>query len=184
MIAQKVIQNYAYALFANASFQKKQQECLEQIDLLGQTLFDIDKAMGVLSSPVVPNSSKNNFIKAVAKKFEFEQIVTQFFYVLIKNSRISWLGEIIEAYSYLLAESRGVKTAEVISATKLQKTELSMIKDFLEKELGKIIEIKDSEDESLMGGVQIKYDSIVLDYSVAGALDKITKIARDAKFDL
>ena len=51
----------------------------------------------------------------------------------------------------------------------------------LEMEIGLKINLQTDIDPSLIGGVIIKYDSNLIDYSIQGALTKIKKVTTNAK---
>ena len=74
-------------------------------------------------------------------------------------------------------ESKGIKFVKVSSAFKLEKKEMEFIRNLLESKLDKKVELEHSVDESLLGGVVVKYDSNLIDCSLQGVLDRIQKIA-------
>ena len=131
----------------------------------------------VLCSPVIDHAVKVRLVDLVVTKYQFEEISKQFLYVLIKNARCLLLPRISSMLNELIAATKGVKLVEVSSAFKLDTKEIKFIQEFLETELGKKIELLTNVDTSLIGGVIIKYDSNLIDYSVQGALDRIKKVA-------
>lgn len=54
---------------------------------------------------------------------------------------------------------------------------MEFIRNLLESKLDKKVELEHSVDESLLGGVVVKYDSNLIDCSLQGVLDRIQKIA-------
>ena len=89
--------------------------------------------------------------------------------------------QIIDDFAKIIANSKGIKFAEISSAFKLTKKELESISSFLETELGKKIELELNIDPSLIGGAVIKYDCNLIDCSVSGALDRIKRVAVSSK---
>jgi F-type H+-transporting ATPase subunit delta len=61
--------------------------------------------------------------------------------------------------------SGGFEDVEVISAVSLTEQQLRDVKSVLEKKLGKVITVKSTLDESLVGGLVFKYDGHVIDAS-------------------
>jgi F-type H+-transporting ATPase subunit delta len=181
MINPKIVRNYAYCLFDNIKSDKEHKLVLEQISLLDEVLQSSSLAHFVFCTPVISRWKKLKLIESIGKKFHFEKVVGQFFSVITKNSRFNILSSIVKEYEKLLTESRGVKTVTLESANKPGPKELGVIKKYLEEKLQKIVEFKLQEDKSLIGGAVIKYDSLLYDYSIAGAIERAAKLAKEVE---
>ena len=168
MIDLKIARNYASCLFDNVKSDAERQKVLEQISLFNEVLLNSDKLSFALYSPVVSKSDKLELIENLVKKFKLAEIVNRFFRVVVKNSRFEILESVVNEYSKLLNESRGVKL-------------VNMIREYLENKLNKTIEFNLINNESLIGGVIIKHDSLLYDYSIAGAVDRAARLAKLAK---
>jgi F-type H+-transporting ATPase subunit delta len=134
-----------------------------------------------LYSPIISKFDKLKLVKNFVEKFEFENIVNQFFKVIIKNSRFQILSLVVNEYQHLLNESKGIKVVIVESVNPPNKKIISVIKEYLENKLEKIIEVSTIQNKSLLGGAIIKYDSFLYDYSFEGAINRAAKLARIAK---
>lgn len=181
MIDPKVVRNYASCLFDNVKSDSEHQRILEQISLVNDVLSASEMVRFALYSPIVSKFDKLKLIKNFVEKFGFEKIVNQFFKVIIKNSRFEILSSVVNEYKHLLNESKGIKIVTVESVTQPNKKVISVIRKYLENKLEKIIEFNTIQNESLIGGAIIKYDSLLYDYSIAGAVDRAAKLARFAK---
>lgn len=177
----KIVRNYSEALFANAIENKIEEKVLSQVTICCILLKEIELFKEIMFSPIVENASKFRIVLALSEKLYFEKITTQFLNVIIRNARPKLIMPIIEHYQKLLENRRGIKRVSVVSSAKLGVKEIESIKQFLEGQLQKIVELQLSEDHSLIGGVVVKYDSNLLDYSVLGAINKVEKIAKNAK---
>ena len=177
----KIVKNYSQALYSGAKEKKIEDKVLSQISILGQVLSCSNLIEEALCSPVIDSEIKKNIIDLVSSKLKFEEVTTRFLYVLIKNSRFSLILQIIDDFAKIIANSKGIKFAEISSAFKLTKKELESISGFLESELGKKIELEVNIDPSLIGGAVIKYDCNLIDCSVSGALDRIKRVAVSSK---
>jgi F-type H+-transporting ATPase subunit delta len=173
----KVVKNYAHSLFIQAKKESKENELFKSIKLFAEILRDFSMVNDMLCSPIIDMSSKRNVVDSLTNKLKLEALLKQVLYVLIKNVRMNLFSKIADEYELLLMESRGIKFVQVSSASKLSKKEIEFIQDMLESELSKKVELEHSVDESLLGGVVIKYESNLLDCSVQGALDRIQKAA-------
>jgi len=182
MIDQKIVRNYASCLFSNVKSDLEHQKVLDQISLFNQLLLSSELIRFSLYSPIISKSDKLKLLKVFMERFEFEKLVSQFFIVIIKNSRFEILSSVVEQYKYLLNEARGVKLVTVESIVKEPSEKiLNIIKIYLEDKLKKIVEFNTIQNESLIGGVVIKYDSLFYDCSISGILDRTAKIVKLVK---
>ena len=182
MIDQKLVRNYASCLFNNIKSDSEHQKILDQIFLFNQLLLSSEMFRFALYSPVISKSDKLKLVKSFDEKFGFEKIVSQFFRVVVKNSRFEILSSVVKEYKHLLDDSRGIKLVTVESiVNEPNKEVVNVIREYLENKLKKIIEFNVVQNKSLIGGVIIKYDSLFYDYSISGTLDRATKIAKLAK---
>jgi len=177
----KIVRNYSEALFANAVKGRVEEKVFNQISICCNLLKEIELFKEIMFSPIVENAGKSKIVLALSEKLHFEKITTQFLNVIIKNARFRLIAPITEHYQKLLEDKLGIKRVSIVSAAKLGTKDTETIKRFLERQLQKIIELNMSEDQSLIGGVIVKYDSNLLDYSVRGAINEVEKIARAAK---
>ena len=72
-------------------------------------------------------------------------------------------------------EDRGIAVARVTSAVPLGEAQLSALCDKLEKMSNKTVEIKTIIDPSVMGGIRVELDGKLLDGTVKGRLDGISR---------
>lgn len=177
----KIISNYAQALFKTTKEASIDEKVLDQILVLVNVLKESRSVREAFYSPVVDRVIKIKLIDLVSKKYKFEEISKQFLYVLIKNSRFMVLEQISIKFSELIADSKGIAAAEVLSASKLGKKEINALKSFLEAKLEKKVNLETNIDPSLIGGIVIKYGSSLIDCSVQGALGRIQNVAGKSK---
>lgn len=170
-----LIENYAVALFNNAMVDNIQDKIFEEITAINRIITDNFDIREFLFSPIVNKIDKINVVNSLVKNTKFNKIVNNFLLLLIKNSRTHILSNIVDAYNTLLYESKNIKIVQVISANKLQPKEQEWIKSRIEKELNQKTEILFDIDSTIIGGIVIKYDSMLQDYSIKGSLEKIAK---------
>ncbi|MFP3120939.1 F0F1 ATP synthase subunit delta [Rickettsia sp. R2] len=170
-----LIENYAVALFNNAMVDNIQDKIFEEITSINRIITDNFDIREFLFSPIVNKNDKINAVNSLAKNIKISTIVQNFLLLLVKNSRTAILSNIVDAYNTLLYESKNIKIVQVISANKLQPKEQEWIKSRIEKELNQKTEILFDIDNTIIGGIVIKYDSMLQDYSIKGSLEKITK---------
>ncbi len=181
MIDLKIARNYASSLFDNIKSDADRQKVLEQISAFNQVLLNSKKLSFILYSPLVSKSDKIKLIDNLVNELKLEEIITRFFKIIVKNSRFEILESVVNEYKKLLNESKGVKLVTLEFAVKPNKKLVNMIREYLENKLSKTVEFNVVENESLIGGVIIKHDSLLYDYSIAGALDRAARLAKLVK---
>lgn len=174
----KIVKNYAQSLFLQAKKIKKEAQIFNDIQYLNDNILSDDRLREIMISPILEFSTKIRIINVLNEKAKFEKISQNFFHILIKNGRIELLGAIVDEFDYMIKEQKNIKSVQLSSCNQLSAKETYFIKQLLEYKLGKEIEIDSIIDKTLLGGVVIKYDSIIIDCSLQGALNKIEQIIR------
>ena len=94
---------------------------------------------------------------------------------LIINRRGDILENIYFSFSEMVDKKLGRAKAKVKSVVSLSIREEGEIKQFLEKALGKTIEIEGDIDKDIIGGLWIQVRDIIFDGSVRGFLSHLKK---------
>lgn len=93
--------------------------------------------------------------------------------VLVEYGRLSVLPNITETFEALKAKDEGVLQAEIISAVALENKETKLITKKLEERFGKKVEVTNSIDPELLGGVKILVGDTVIDTSLKNQLQNL-----------
>jgi F-type H+-transporting ATPase subunit delta len=83
-----------------------------------------------------------------------------------KNGRLFALDNIIVGFRELAAAARGETTAEVTSAAPLTSEQVAALGETLKAKLGKTVTLNQFVDPSLIGGLQVKVGSQMIDSSI------------------
>ena len=73
------------------------------------------------------------------------------------------------------AEHEAVKDVLVVSATELSQAQTDKIAKAMEKRLGQKVRLTSQIDTSLIAGVIIQYDDVVIDGSSRGQLERLSQ---------
>lgn len=98
-----------------------------------------------------------------------------FFKLLLENDRVGLLPEIAELYRGFRADAEGRVEAEVLTAYELTDAQTSAIANGLKRRLGREVDIVSKVEPSLLGGVVIRADDLVIDGSVKGYLQTLSQ---------
>lgn len=168
-----VASRYAQALIdvvMEPSSEVQPAAVLAELGAVNELIAQSDDLRHILLSPAVPNTRKRKVIADFATMLGLSRTVGNFLSVVIHHRRIDTLGQIREAFQFLVDERMGVVRAEVASAQDLNAEQRQKLEAELSRISGKQARLEFSVDPSLVGGVMARIGSTVYDGSVRGQL--------------
>lgn len=167
-----VAERYAKALIETA----REAGCLDQVEgdlkSLQAMLDDSGDLRRMVYNPLFAAEDRRNALDALGQKAGFHTHTINFLKVLVNNRRLRNVEPIIHAVSDARAVERGELTATVRTAHALDDKTQKQLADQLAKALGRSVNLDTEIDESLLGGLMVTVNSVMVDDSVA------TKLAR------
>lgn len=155
-----VASQYAEALFGMAMEEKAVQKTLDSL-IEFSTALDED-IYKFLSHPKISIKEKKNVIdKSVAT-----DLLKHFIYVLIDNHRIDLLQDTIEELQKIVDNQNKVMKVQVFSKSTLNTEQLKQLMQNLNKKHNREIELKNIVDKTIVGGLRIEYEGMVLDDTI------------------
>lgn len=125
------------------------------------------------SNPSIAHANKEKVLESLLERAKPTKTTANFLRVLLRNSRLTELGQINDKFSSVLEERSGVVAASVTSARPLGDAEKSEIEAGIVKMTGKQVNISFKIDESIIGGVVTRVGSTVYDGSVKTQLENL-----------
>lgn len=164
-----VARPYARAAFSFAEEKGKTAEWREFLFLL-----DLVKKSSPVLSPgnTLSGEFRADYVKKVLDGY-IDEFQLNFVKILIEANRLDAISEIFVQYEKLLGDSRGVSEAEVVSARPLSDGDIRRIGERLESRYGRKFNLKNTVDPSVIGGLIIKTDGMVIDASIGGRLERL-----------
>lgn len=101
---------------------------------------------------------------------DLPEIISGFVKILIKSNNSKLTGKITEEFEKYFKEQKNIETVEVGTARELSESEKDKIISKLEAALDKKIELEESVDPRLIGGIRIKYKDRLVDGSIKARL--------------
>ncbi|HEY8576426.1 MAG TPA: F0F1 ATP synthase subunit delta [Devosia sp.] len=162
----QIARPYASALFDLASSEN-------QLASVETSLSDVSRLIGessdfarFLRSPVIAGDEKATALDAILARTATNPLVANFLRLVAKNGRLFALDAIIVAFRELAAKARGEVTAEVTSAAPLSAEQATSLSETLRAKIGKTVTLNQFVDPSLIGGLQVKVGSQMIDSSL------------------
>jgi F-type H+-transporting ATPase subunit delta len=95
--------------------------------------------------------------------------------LLVRKRRESLLRAIVQQYDVLQMQARGAEPLTITSAKQLSQNELNQLVSRLEKIYGKTFDVTQNVDPNLIGGVRIAMGDRLIDGSVEGRLEELSR---------
>ncbi len=172
----QIARPYASALFELAEAETKVNTVEAELDAVNRLVGESDDFSRFLRSPVIVADAKAQAMDAILSKIGADALVANFVRLVARNGRLFALPAIIAEFRALAAKARGEVTAEVTSAAPLTEAQVHQLAETLKGKLGKTVALNQHVDPSLIGGLQVKVGSQMIDSSLKTKLTAI-KIA-------
>ncbi len=171
MAAQNSVLTHIARPYASALFDLAESE--NQLASVETSLSDVTRLIGesadfarFLRSPVITTDAKAQALDEILARANANPLVANFLRLVAKNGRLFALDAIIATYRELAAKARGEVTAEVTSAAPLTGEQASGLAETLRQRIGKTVTLNQFVDPSLIGGLQVKVGSQMIDSSL------------------
>lgn len=164
---------YASALFELATEQKQQDQVKADLTQFRAVLAEGDRLTRLLTNPLMTRAEAEKAIAIVMEAMKAGELTRKFFVLLARERRLAVAPQAAEKFLALLAESRGELDVKVTSAEKLSGAQVKELEGSLSASTGKKVSVQASENPALLGGLQIRIGSKMLDHSVAGKLARM-----------
>lgn len=164
---------YAVALFELALDAKALKAVEADLASLKEMLAESDDLRALVTSPLVSRDDQSKGITQVAEAAKLSDLTVKFLGVLATNRRLGALTTTIRDFEKLVAHHNGEVNAEVVSAIKLTKTQITALTKQLKAAIGRDVAIDAKVDETLLGGLRVKVGSRMVDSSLKTKLDNL-----------
>ncbi len=164
---------YSKALFESASDADKADTVYDQLGEFADALKSDRELSFFFFSPYFSSSEKKDGLdKAISGA---DQLLVNFFKVLLDRHRLPIVFRAREQYGKLLDEKNQILNVEVTSAVKLDKATLEEIRAKVEDKTGRKVSLSDRIDDNVVGGLILRVGNFVFDASIRHQLERLRK---------
>ena len=164
---------YAAALYAQADETRALDQAVEQMQALGRLIDQSPEFRRLLDSPLIDVTQARTAAVAVLQQEGFSELVQHFVGVVANNRRLGVLRSIVSGFADLVASKRGVVVAKVVSAHPLSDVQREQLRArMIEAGFG-TVNIEDSVDPSLLGGLVVRIGARLYDTSLKSRLQRL-----------
>ena len=164
---------YATALYAQAEDTHQLDQTVTEMDALARLIDATPDFRRLLQSPLIDVTQARAAATAVLAQQGFGKLVQDFVGVVANNRRLAALRIIVAAFAALVAHKRGVVTAQVSSAHPLTDVQREQLRARLIEAGYGSVNIHDTVDPSLLGGLVVKIGARLYDSSLKSRLQRL-----------
>jgi F-type H+-transporting ATPase subunit delta len=165
---------YATAVFSLASDAGSVDRVGSELQTILDTIHSDPAILQYFTSPVVNRTEKEQtLLQSLSGKVD--DIPLHALLLLVRKRRETLLEELVTEYRKIARSARGVEPLVVMTARELSDGDVRSLVDRLERTYGKKFEASVTVDASLIGGVRIAMGDRVIDGSVSGRLEELTR---------
>ena len=162
----KATLEYALENNATSSVESDMRHILE-------TLETSPELEDLLSSPVLNADQKKDVLMKVFE--QAEDITKRLISLLVKNKRISFLGEVARKFIFLHDQLKGEKIAEITTAVPLTADLEDEILNRVQGLTGNKVVLESIIDESIIGGFVLRVGDMQFNASIANHLSNLKR---------
>ncbi|MBV8455594.1 MAG: F0F1 ATP synthase subunit delta [Acetobacteraceae bacterium] len=172
---------YAAALYSFADESGQLDAVTDEMQQLGRLIGESADFRRLIESPLIDVSQACKAALAVLAQEGFSKSVQDFVGVVANNRRLRNLPQIVAAFAALVAEKRGVVTAYVASAHKLNDVQRQQLRArLIEAGFGNVNIIERLEPD-LLGGLVVRVGARLYDTSLKSRLQRLQHAMRGAQ---
>ncbi len=101
--------------------------------------------------------------------------------MIIDKRREAYIPVIVEEYKELADEARNIMKAQLISAQEVSADEMKILADKLSASTGKTVQLQQTVDPALIGGIKIRMQDQIIDATVAKRLEMLKEKLKQVK---
>jgi F-type H+-transporting ATPase subunit delta len=178
-ISTGIAARYATAVFDLAKEGKDIKALETDVAALQAAIADSADFTTLLTSPLYNRDEQGAAVTAIAKKMGLSTTVSNLLSLLVAKRRLFVLPHMLAVLQDRLADERGEMTAEVTTAKSLTKAQSDKLAKTLSGQVGKTVTIKQTVDESIIGGLIVKMGSRMIDTSIAAKLNALQNTMKE-----
>ncbi|MBO7537393.1 MAG: ATP synthase F1 subunit delta [Alphaproteobacteria bacterium] len=171
-----VIDRYVKALYEVSV--GRESEFVQQVKAVREAIESLNNREGILRRFSLLVKDGEDFVDTLVSELELLPEIGNFLKLVLSNKRFSIILDICVAFEKFCDRMNDKKVFYVTYAKDFSEKSRIQLAQYLQEMIGGTIEFVARQDKSLIDGLQIRYGSKILDYSVKSKLDRLKKSMR------
>ncbi|NLB52715.1 MAG: F0F1 ATP synthase subunit delta [Syntrophomonadaceae bacterium] len=180
MLNKSVARRYAEAFFSIAREAEKIDEFQLELQAVVDTIKEVENLQEYFSHLLIPAKEKKE-IAAKIFKGKISPMTLNFLMMVLDKRRQAYLESILEEYKDMANEVKNITKADLISAQEVPEVEVKSLQEKLSASTGKTVQLKQTVDPSLLGGIKIRIGDQIMDGTIAKKLEMLKTQLKQAK---
>jgi ATP synthase F1 delta subunit len=127
-----------------------------------------------LETPGIKKEQKQNVVDDICKATKADGLTKNFLSLLLENRRLADLTKIIDTFEGIYRKELGQVSCAVTSAVDLTNAQRKLVEDAISTRMkGKKLVVAFDVSQSILGGLVVKIEDQVLDFSVSAKVDRL-----------
>lgn len=180
MLNKSVARRYAEAFFSIAREAERIDEFQQELQVIVDTINDVENLQEYFSHLLVPARDK----KEIAGKIfsgKVSPMTLNFLMMVLDKRRQAYLEVILEEYRDMADVVNNISKADLIAAQEVPAAEVKSLAEKLSASTGKTVQLKQTVDPSLLGGIKIRIGDQIMDGTIAKKLEMLKAQLKQAK---
>ncbi len=172
MIGNTLARRYARAVFdlGKKGGTAELEKIGAELNQLCAAVASSDQLRQVLNAPVFSAAEKRKLLNGLSASFGFGKTMNAFCGLLADKGRMGQLPAIAAIYNELLDAEKGIIRGELITAVELDNDKRKKVREQLEKQAGRPLDLSFDVNKDILGGVMLKVGDMVMDASLRAQL--------------
>lgn len=167
-------QGYAESLFGLAEVEDQVDRLEDELFEFGKLLQDNFQVKEFLLDEKRPAEAKHKFLSEIIKP-EASTLLKNELNILVEQNRAALISKVIEVFLELVKTKKNRLLAEVVTAVPLTPELQQKIGQRLSKMTEKNVSVKNTVDQSIVGGMVIKAEGKVVNLSIERRLESLKR---------
>jgi len=168
-----ISKRYARALVSLGAEQQAVESYGAELGKVREAFAAQDLLRLILESPTFPMEKKTAIFGELMDALKLSDGMRNFLGLLLEKDRLQYLAQIESDFRKLADQLSGTLRATIYSATELNDQQREAIRQGLEKQTGKNVELKVEVKPALIGGIQVEIGGKLFDGSLTTQLKRI-----------
>ena len=174
MIVTALNRRYAKSFLDLSIERNALEDARKDMDLVMEVIASSRDLRVLLKSPIVSSDKKEAILTSLFEG-KMSELTFKFMHIILSKGRESQLDGIAHGFLNLYRINKGIEEAVVTSAEKLSDAQREEIREKLKGITGNSIEITETIDPSIIGGVKIRVGDKQYNGSIAYQLDQLKR---------
>ena len=180
MLNKSVARRYAEAFFSIAQEKNSIDTFQQELELVVKTIKETENLKEYFSHLLIPAKDKKDIANKIFSG-KISSTTLNFLMMVLDKRRQDYLEVILGEFRDMADEVRNITKAELISAQEVPEAEVKALAEKLSASTGKQVQLEQSVDPSLLGGIKLRIGDQIMDGTIAKKLEMLKMQLMQAK---